>query len=109
MGHMGGIVGRVIVRWGRTLVAGACCVAVLGCRSQSIVNSFPGPEPVILKEQDQYGGSYYLPKHVIKATVTGTPKAYQIAIETRAIADRKALLQIGYDLSAFSSDDIKVD
>lgn len=59
--------------------------------------------------ENQNAGSYFLPKHLLRVTVRGTEKQYSISTTTVATSDPPTLTQVGYELSGFSHDDIKVD
>lgn len=84
-------------------------VSILG--GCSTVDSYPANNPRTRPDQyntGQASGSYYLPKHLVKATFTGTASQPTVTFATRAVADSKAEMRTGMNLSGFSDDTIKI-
>lgn len=50
-------------------------------------------------------GSYFLAKHVLKVTVANEV----ISVASVPVADKSAMIQVGFNLSAFADDDIKIE
>lgn len=77
-------------------------VAIVSC---STVSSYRADGPDALQPSTDNAGSYFLAKHLLKVTVTNDA----ISVESVAVADKSALFQLGYNLSPFAEDDIKVE
>jgi len=87
------------------IVAAFVLAVSTGC---SAVNSYQvdsGYQP----DGTQRAGSYYLPKHLLKVSVTGTKENSSFSLETIPVQDRALLLDTGLALSPLSHDDIKVE
>jgi hypothetical protein len=94
----GGEMAKRIVCW--SLIALTTC----GC---AVVQTYPlseGGQP-----DKQASGTYFLAKQVLVLDVTTTGKATTIKLDTKAVPDTTAQMQVGFELSPLADDTIKVD
>ena len=104
-----------MVAWGRAMgslfarVFGLVAVLFLisGCSSMISTHRFAGEDAK--GPESQHAGSYFLPKHLLRVTVQGTKDSFSITTASVAVSDPRTLSEVGYELSGFSNDDIKVD
>ncbi|WP_375414466.1 hypothetical protein [uncultured Bradyrhizobium sp.] len=76
----------------------------------SMVDTYRITNSASVGPQTQHGGSYFLPKHLLRVTVkVDDKKKRTVTVASDIVADRNALAQVGFNLSPLSDDDIKVE
>ncbi|MEQ8480334.1 MAG: hypothetical protein RIC18_06735 [Hoeflea sp.] len=91
---------------------GSGCLALLlftaGLLSAcSAVNSYSVGENYT-SDSTQKAGVYFLAKHLLKVTLSGSGNAATVTVEPEPVQDQSLALEVGMALSPFSDDDIKV-
>lgn len=84
------------------LIAGALLSAC------SAVNSYHVGEDYE-SDSTQKAGVYFLAKHLLKVTLSGTGNATSVALTSEPVQDQSLALEVGMALSPLSNDDIKVE
>ncbi|WP_422371039.1 hypothetical protein [Hoeflea sp.] len=73
----------------------------------SAVNSYSVSENYVSDSQ-QKAGVYFLAKHLLKVTLSGSGNAMSVALDIEPVQDQSLALETGLALSPLSHDDIKV-
>ncbi|MBX9458840.1 MAG: hypothetical protein KL863_23940 [Rhizobium sp.] len=93
---------------------GAVCLAFGLLASCSVVDTYSVDQDAV--QPRQRSGTYFLPKHVVNVVVEVTwdrtkpaaTRTYSLTTTTVAMPDPRQLKQVGFALSPFSDDEIKV-